>query len=61
VVRNLGEEKGLKLFRDLAAKNGLSVRRGHSLLAQMVASGEVPFALTVTTSPPTSSKDKARR
>src|SRR6266568_3782974 len=47
VVRNLGEENGLKLFRDLAAKNGLSVRRGHSLLAQMVASGEVPFALTV--------------
>src|SRR5216110_3379548 len=47
VVRALGEEKGLKLFRELAAKNGLSVRRGHSLLAQMVASGEVPFALTV--------------
>src|SRR6266705_3414296 len=47
VVRNLGEEKGLRLFRDLAAKNGLSVRTGHSLLAQMVASGEVPFALTV--------------
>jgi iron(III) transport system substrate-binding protein len=47
VVRNLGEEKGLRLFRDMAAKNGLSVRRGHSLLAQMVASGEVPFALTV--------------
>ncbi|TMH54538.1 MAG: extracellular solute-binding protein [Betaproteobacteria bacterium] len=47
VVRTLGEEKGLKLFRELAAKNGLSVRRGHSLLAQMVASGEVPFALTV--------------
>jgi len=47
VVQALGEEKGLRLFRDLAAKNGLSVRRGHSLLAQMVASGEVPFALTV--------------
>src|SRR5882672_4666142 len=47
VVRNLGEEKGLRLFRDMAARNGLSVRRGHSLLAQMVASGEVPFALTV--------------
>ena len=47
VVQALGEEKGLSLFRDLAAKNGLSVRRGHSLLAQMVASGEVPFALTV--------------
>jgi iron(III) transport system substrate-binding protein len=47
VVRHFGEEKGLKLFRDLAATNGLSVRRGHSLLAQLVASGEVPFALTV--------------
>jgi iron(III) transport system substrate-binding protein len=47
VVQNLGEEKGLRLFRDLAATNGLSVRRGHTLLAQMVASGEVPFALTV--------------
>jgi len=47
VVQALGEEKGLRLFRELAAKNGLSVRRGHSLLAQMVASGEVPFALTV--------------
>ena len=47
VVQALGEEKGLSLFRDLASKNGLSVRRGHSLLAQMVASGEVPFALTV--------------
>ena len=46
-IRNLGEETGLRLFRELAAKNGLSVRRGHSLLAQMVASGEVPFALTV--------------
>jgi iron(III) transport system substrate-binding protein len=47
LVKSLGEERGLRLFRDIAAKNGLSVRRGHSLLAQMVASGEVPFALTV--------------
>jgi ABC-type Fe3+ transport system substrate-binding protein len=47
VVQALGEDKGLRLFRELASKNGLSVRRGHSLLAQMVASGEVPFALTV--------------
>jgi ABC-type Fe3+ transport system substrate-binding protein len=47
VVQALGEDRGLRLFRELAAKNGLSVRRGHSLLAQMVASGEVPFALTV--------------
>jgi ABC-type Fe3+ transport system substrate-binding protein len=47
VVRALGEEKGLRLFRDMAASNGFSVRRGHSVLAQLVASGEVPFALTV--------------
>jgi ABC-type Fe3+ transport system substrate-binding protein len=47
VVLHLGEEKGLKLFRDLVAANGLSVRRGHTLLTNLVAAGEVPFALTV--------------
>jgi ABC-type Fe3+ transport system substrate-binding protein len=47
VVRDLGEEKGLKLFRDLATGNGLSVRSGHSVIANLVASGDVPFALTV--------------
>ena len=47
VVRGLGEENGLKLFRDIVAQNGLSVRRGHTLLTNLVASGEVPFALTV--------------
>jgi iron(III) transport system substrate-binding protein len=47
VVRGLGEEQGLKLFRDLVAANGLSVRRGHTLLTNLVASGEVPLALTV--------------
>ena len=47
VVRGLGEEKGLKLFRDLAATNGLSVRRGHSVIAQLVATGDIPLALTV--------------
>ena len=47
VVKELGEEKGLKLFRDIVATNGLSVRKGHTLLAGLVASGEVPFALTV--------------
>jgi iron(III) transport system substrate-binding protein len=29
------------------ATNGISVRRGHSLLTNLVASGEVPLALTV--------------
>jgi iron(III) transport system substrate-binding protein len=47
IVRSLGEDKGLKLFRDLVAANGLSVRRGHTLLTHLVAAGEVPFALTV--------------
>jgi len=47
VVNELGEAKGLKLFRDLVAANGVSVRKGHTLLTQLVASGEVPFALTV--------------
>jgi iron(III) transport system substrate-binding protein len=46
-VGELGEAKGLKLFRDLVATNGLSVRKGHTLLTNLVASGEVPMALTV--------------
>jgi ABC-type Fe3+ transport system substrate-binding protein len=47
VVRGMGEEKGLKLFRDIVAANGMSVRKGHTLLTNLVASGEIPFALTV--------------
>jgi iron(III) transport system substrate-binding protein len=46
-VTSMGEEKGLKLFRDIAAANGLSVRKGHTLLTNLVVSGEVPLALTV--------------
>jgi iron(III) transport system substrate-binding protein len=46
VVSEMGEDKGLKLFRDLVARNGLSVRKGHTLLANLVVSGEVPLALT---------------
>ena len=47
VVADIGEEPGLKLFRDIVATNGLSVRKGHTLLTNLVASGEVPIALTV--------------
>jgi iron(III) transport system substrate-binding protein len=47
VVLNMGEDKGIKFFRDLVARNGISVRRGHSLLNNMVVAGEVPLALTV--------------
>ena len=43
----LGEDKALTLLRGIAVTNGLSVRKGHSLMANLVASGEVPVALTV--------------
>jgi iron(III) transport system substrate-binding protein len=47
VVNSMGEEKGLKYFRDLMAGNKPSLRTGHSLLGNLVASGEVPLGLTV--------------
>ncbi|MGZ5048697.1 MAG: ABC transporter substrate-binding protein [Usitatibacter sp.] len=43
----LGQEQGTKLFSDIVAKNGISVRKGHTLLANLVATGEIPLALTV--------------
>ncbi len=46
VVGFMGEEKGLKLFKDIVAANGMSVRKGHTLLANLVPTGEVPLALT---------------
>jgi len=47
VVLEMGEEKGIKFFRDLVSRNGISVRKGHSLLNNLVVAGEVPLALTV--------------
>jgi len=47
VARGMGEERGIRFFRDLVRRNGISLRQGHSLLTNMVISGEVPFALTV--------------
>jgi iron(III) transport system substrate-binding protein len=46
IIKELGEEAGLRIFRDIARVNGFSVRKGHTLLAGLVASGEIPFALT---------------
>jgi len=46
VVLGLGEAHGLKLFRDIVATNGISVRRGHSVMNNMVVAGEVPLALS---------------
>src|SRR5215831_19175579 len=47
MMGELGEAKGTKLFKDIVAKNGMSVRKGHTLLTNLVVSGEVPLALTV--------------
>ena len=47
VLQGLGQEKGIKLFRDIVDANGILVRKGHNLLANLVASGEIPLSLTV--------------
>lgn len=49
LLAEMGEEKGKKLFEQITATNGIAVRKGHSLLASLVASGEVPLALTLYT------------
>ena len=46
VIAALGEERGERIFRELVRRNGISTRRGHTLLTNLVISGEVPFALT---------------
>ena len=53
-----GEEKGLAFFRKLSDTNGISVRKGHTLLNNMVVSGEVPLALTVYNYMPAQAKEK---
>src|SRR5262245_3791395 len=47
LLKDLGEKPGGELLRQIAARNGLSVRSGNSVLANMVVSGEVPLALAV--------------
>jgi iron(III) transport system substrate-binding protein len=47
LMGQLGEEAGVRLFREIAAANGFSVRKGHTLLTNLVAAGEAPLALTV--------------
>jgi iron(III) transport system substrate-binding protein len=42
-----GGDLGLEYFRRMVATNGMSVRLGHTLLTNMVVSGEVPLGLTV--------------
>jgi len=42
----MGEEKGLAFFRKLAAAKP-EIRSGHTLMAELVASGEIPLAATI--------------
>jgi iron(III) transport system substrate-binding protein len=58
LTQELGKEKGEKLFRDIVATNGISVRKGHTLLANLVGSGEVPLALTIYNYSPDQLKQK---
>jgi ABC-type Fe3+ transport system substrate-binding protein len=46
VAAELGEERSVSLLREIVTKNVPSVRKGHTLLANLVVSGEVPLALT---------------
>ena len=43
----LGEARANKVFRAIVDTNGISVRKGHTLLTQLVVSGEIPMALTI--------------
>ncbi|HYX67172.1 MAG TPA: extracellular solute-binding protein [Burkholderiales bacterium] len=46
LVHAMGEEKGMAFFRKLADMKP-QVRTGHTLMAELVASGEVPLALDI--------------
>ncbi len=47
ICQEIGEAKAIALFRQIVNANGISVRKGHTLLTQLVVSGEVPLSLTV--------------
>ena len=47
IFGEIGEERGKKVFQQIVKTNGISNRKGHTLLTQLVASGEVPLSLTV--------------
>lgn len=47
LVTSMGEATGVELFRRVVRANGISLRKGHTALADLVVSGDVPLALTV--------------
>jgi iron(III) transport system substrate-binding protein len=58
IVEKMGQDKGIRTFRNIISTNGISVRKGHTLLTQLVATGEIPYALTVYSYKPPQLKDK---
>ena len=46
MVKAMGEQKGLEFFRKLAAAKP-EIRTGHTLMAELVVSGEIPIAATI--------------
>ena len=44
VAKSMGEERGVALFRKLAAMKP-SIRHGHTLMAELVAAGEIDIAI----------------
>ena len=46
MVKDMGEEKGMAYFRKLSAMKP-QVRSGHTLMAELVASGEIPLVMTI--------------
>ena len=54
----MGEPQTHQLFARIVATNGLSVRKGHSLLANLIASGEIPLGLTAYSWTPEQLKQK---
>jgi iron(III) transport system substrate-binding protein len=47
LMDELGPAQGQRLFDNIMAGNGISARKGHSVLANLVASGDVPLGITV--------------
>jgi iron(III) transport system substrate-binding protein len=46
LVHAMGEEKGMAFFRKLANMKP-QMRTGHTLMAELIASGEIPLALDI--------------
>jgi iron(III) transport system substrate-binding protein len=47
VADAIGQDQAVAMFRKIVATNGISVRRGHTLLSNLVVAGEVPLALNL--------------